>query len=462
MKQRKYFHIAVRGSILLAVLLCTGNHTLFAKDALEKWTNLIVILTDDQGYSDVGCYGAEGFSTPNLDRMAKRGIRFTDFYAASSCSPSRASLLTGCYFQRLGIGGPLNGPNIGLHPDEITIAEHLKQKGYVTACIGKWHLGLPDKMSPVAQGFDYFSGIPLSHIRHGSTEHTDGPSAYYRRQWKKMGVGIETEIEYAPDETLFTKRCTEEALAFLHKNHNKPFFLYLSHPQVHKEVLSSAEFKGRTKRGRYGDSCEELDWSVGEVLKTLNDLGLDEKTLVVFASDNGPWLGQGDQSGMATPLHGGKFSTWEGGMRVPCIMYWPGMIPKGIECSEVASIMDIFPTFTKLIGIEMPGDRIVDGKDIWPLMSGQQEARSPHGTYFYYQHGALQGVRCGKWKLHKSEKKWALYNLDTDIGEKNDVSSNNPKIVARLEKYLEEARNDMGDNTSNRKGKNARPLGRVE
>jgi arylsulfatase A-like enzyme len=437
------------------------NFTSCTNQAIENKPNLIVILTDDQGYSDIGCYGAKDFSTPNIDKMAEEGIRFTSFYAAPTCSPARASLLTGCYYQRVGIGKPLNGPTTGLHPNEITIAEHLKQNGYTTALIGKWHLGLPDEMSPVAQGFDYFSGIPLSHIRRGITEHTDGPTAYYKRQWKKMGVGIEREIEYAPDETLFTRRCTEEATNFIQKNRENPFFLYLAHPQVHKEVLSSAEFAGRTKRGRYGDSVEELDWSVGEVLKTLRESGIEKNTLVVFASDNGPWLGQGEQSGTASPLRAGKFTTWEGGVRVPCIMKFPGKIPEGIESDEVVSIMDIFPTFSKIIGTKMPTDRIIDGKNMLPVMNGQ-ETTSPHQAYFYYQQGSLNGVRSGKWKLHFSGGKWELYNLKDDISEKKDVGRENPEIVGQLEKLLKEARIDMGDNRTGQVGKNARPLGVLE
>jgi len=457
----RFTNAANAAIFLIALSSCVRNKNSSSESTPKNKPNLIVILTDDQGYSDVGSFGAKGFTTPNLDQMAKEGARFTDFYAAPTCSPSRGSLLTGCYGQRIGITSPLNGPDIGLHPDEITIAENLKENGYTTACIGKWHLGLSDEMSPVAQGFDYFSGIPLSQIRQGKTEHTDGPEAYYKRQWKKMGVGIKTEVEYAPDETLFTRRCTEEAVAFLKKNHKNPFFLYLAHPQVHKEVLSSKEFEGRSKIGRYGDSCEELDWSVGEVLKTLKFLGIDKNTLVVFASDNGPWLNQGDQSGTAFPLRGGKFSTWEGGIRVPCIMRWPEKIPSGIECSEVVSIMDIFPTFNKLIGSKMPDDRIIDGKDIWPLMSGQQEAKSPHDAFFYYKLGQLEGVRSGKWKLHKSGQSWALYNLEKDIGESSNVSKNNPEVLAKLQKLLEVARKDMGDTNKNYIGENVRPLGRI-
>ncbi len=462
---RKYNVITALMFMVSTFLSCSDSKN--SSTDINPKPNLIVILTDDQGYSDVGCYGAKGFSTPNLDQMAERGIRFTDFYAAPTCSPARASLLTGTYANRIGINRPLNGPDIGLHPDEITIAEKLKEEGYATALVGKWHLGIPDEMSPVAQGFDYFSGIPLSHIRKGRTEHTHGPEAYYNRQWKTMGVGIETEVEYAPDETLFTQRSTAESLKFIKENHKQPFFLYLAHPQVHREVLSSEAFKGRSEVGRYGDSVEELDWSVGKILNLLKYLKIEKNTLVVFASDNGPWLNQGDESGSAIPLRGGKFSTWEGGVRVPCIMQWPGKIPTGTVSSEVAGMMDIFPTFMKHIGAKMPSDRVIDGKDIWPLITGQKDVKPPHNKFYYYNLGYLKGVRSGKWKLHRSDNNWALFDLENDISESIDVSKDNPEVLARLHKYLEEARIDMGDKYEKvngmmmTEGENSRPLGRL-
>jgi arylsulfatase A len=429
-----------------------------------KQPNFIVILTDDQGYSDLGCYGARGFSTPNIDRMADEGMRFTDFYAAPCCSPARASLLTGSYDQRVGIGRPLNGPDIGLHPDEITIAESLKDAGYATGIIGKWHLGLSDEMSPIAQGFDYFSGIPLSQIRHGETEHTDGPTAYYRRQWKTMTADYKSTVEYDPDETLFTRRSTEEALTFIRNNKAQPFFLYLSHPMVHRQVLASKEFSGRTGRGVYGDACEELDWSVGEVLGLLKELDLDTNTFVMYTSDNGPWLGHGDQSGMAEPLRGGKFSTFEGGLRVPCIMRWPGMIPAGSAYRKIASVMDVFPTLAELAGVDMPTDRVIDGKSFRTVMTGRDVEKPLHESFFYYRRGDLEGVRKGLWKWHLDDPgndTWALYNLDADVGETTDVSREHPEIVAELMAELDGARKDLGDGSTGVVGANARPLGQM-
>jgi arylsulfatase A-like enzyme len=266
-------------------------------------------------------------------------------------------------------------------------------------------------------------------------------------------------VEFDPDDTLFTQRITKESLEFIGANKDRPFFLYMSQAQVHREVLASREFQGKSDYGVWGDAVQELDWSVGEVLKTLRELGIDENTLVIYVSDNGPTI---QEKGSALPLKGNKGSTWEGGLRVPCIMRWPGKIPAGIECDETASIMDIFPTFAKLIGTSMPPNRMIDGKDIWPLMT-QAGAVTPHSAYYYYLKFGLMGVRSGPWKLHNSSRQgnaeWKLYNLETDIGETTDVSAENPEVLVRLEKLLGQARADMGD--KGKKGSGARPLGKV-
>ena len=467
--RRKFLKSSIYAGMALSVPL-TSCHLQTAKRSTQTpkdKPNLIVILSDDQGYADVGCYGAKGFTTPVLDRMTREGVRFTTFYAAPWCSPSRASLLTGCHYQRVGVTCPLNDPAIGLHPGEITIAEHLKEQGYATALIGKWHLGLHESMSPIAQGFDYFSGIPLSHIRHGKTEHTDGPTAYYRRQWRRMVPGREDEVEFEPDDALFTQRITKDSLKFIRAKKDKPFFLYMSHAQVHHEVLASKDFKGKSQKGVWGDSVQELDFSVGEVLKTLRKLGIEDDTLVIYVSDNGPQ----HPDGSAKPLSGLKGDTLEGGLRVPCIMRWPGKIPEGIVCDETASIMDIFPTFARLIGSDMPQDRVIDGKDIWPLMT-EAGAKTPHQAYYYYRgsygefqkgtdtSATLTGVRSGPWKLHLGKNgKWALYNLETDVGERKDCSKQHPEMREQLEKLLEQARADLGDKGT--RGDGARPLGKV-
>ncbi len=429
--------------------------------------NLIVILSDDQGYADVGCYGAKDFKTPVLNKMAKEGVQFASFYAAPWCSPSRASLMTGCHYQRVGVTCPINHPEIGLRGDEITMAEQLKDEGYATALIGKWHLGLHESMMPVAQGFDTFSGIPLSHIRQSKTEHTDGPEAYYRRQWRTMAAGKEDEVEFNSDETLFTQRITHESLDFIKANKDKPFFLLMSHAQVHYEVLASKDFQGKSNKGAWGDAIQELDFSVGEVLKTLRKLGIEEDTLVIYVSDNGPQ----HVDGSAKPFSGRKGATLEGGLRVPCIMRWPGQIPEGIVCDQTASIMDIFPTFARRLGSDMPKDRVIDGKDIWPLMT-DANAKTPHKAYYYYRgsygefqtgddtSATLTGVRSGPWKLHLGrDGTWSMYNLKTDVGETEDCSQQHRYVRQRLEKLLDQARADLGDKGI--RGINARSLGKV-
>jgi len=454
----------MKSTFTIAVLICIClTSQVFAGDK----PNLIVILSDDQGYADVGCYGAQGFKTPVIDKMAEEGVRFTSFYAAPWCSPSRASLMTGSHYQRVGVTCPINHPQIGLHPDEVTIAEHLKADGYATALIGKWHLGLHESMSPIAQGFDYFSGIPLSHIRQSKTEHTDGPKAYYRRQWRTMQPGKKDVVEYNSDETLFTQRITNESLEFIRANRDKSFFLFMSHAQVHYEVLASKDFKGKSNKGVWGDAIQELDFSVGQILKTLRKLGIEDNTLVIFLSDNGPQHADGS----AKPFRGLKGNTLEGGLRVPCVMRWPGKIPEGIVCDETASIMDIFPTFARLTGGDMPKGRVIDGKDIWPLMT-KRNAKTPHKAYYYYRgnygkfqkgddaSATLAGVRSGPWKLHLgSDGKWSLYHLKTDVSENKDCSKQYPRVRQRLEKLLDKAGEDLGD--KGKKGSGARPLGKI-
>jgi arylsulfatase A-like enzyme len=423
---------------------------------LENKPNFIIIMSDDQGYGDIGCFGAEGFSTPNIDRMANEGMKFTSFYVEPACSPTRASVMTGRYAQRVGIAAPLNGPNTGLSPDEITLPEILKTEGYTSACIGKWHLGLDESMTAVAQGFDYFSGLPLSQIRHGLVSH----DWYYKRHWKTSRPDGISQIEYAPDDTQFTKRCTEEAIEFIRQNKEQPFFLYLAHPMVHLEVVASEAFRGKTERGIYGDACEEIDWSVGQVLATLKELSLDENTIIVYLSDNGPWLRKGEQSGTAGPLKDGKFSTSEGGVRVPFIARWPKHIPAGQTFDGIATGMDLYTTFSHLAGAEIPQDRVIDGQNLWPVLAGTA-TKSPHNVHYYYFRGALQGVRRGPWKLCKPRKQkfWGLYNLEDDIGETTNVATNHPEVVAELEELLEAARADLGD--GKRKGANVSPMGVV-
>ena len=417
--------------------------------------NFVFILTDDQGYADLGCFGSTTLKTPHVDRMAAEGVRLTDFYAAPVCSPSRASLMTGCYPRRVGIdlAGGRNvlypGQPEGLNPSEMTLAELLKGQGYATACIGKWHLGDQPPFLPTAQGFDSYFGIPFSN---------DMANAYGLPPLPLMRG--DKVIEENPKQALLTQRYTEEAIAFIKANKDKPFFVYLPHNMPHNPVAASEKFRGRTTRGAYGDAIEEIDWSTGQILDTLKQLGLDEKTLVMYVSDNG-----GTGGGDNTPLRGSKASTWEGGIRVCAVARWPGKIPAGTVCKEIASNMDILPTFARLAGAEAPKDRIIDGIDIWPLLSGQAGAKGRE-TFFYYDTDSLQAVRSGKWKLVVVEREGKtlsrldtpkLYDLEKDIGETTDVAAQNPDVVKKLAGCIEKCREDLGDRGA--PGKNCRPIG---
>ncbi|MBA7645057.1 N-acetylgalactosamine-6-O-sulfatase [subsurface metagenome] len=413
--------------------------------------NFVIIFTDDQGYADVGCFGAKGFETPNLDQMAAEGAKFTSFYSAAPvCTPARAALLTGCYPMRVSMPRVLfPRDNIGLNPDEITIADILKTRGYATCCIGKWHLGHLPEFLPTRQGFDYYFGIPYSNDMN-----------------PVVLVEGEQTIERKPDQSQLTRRYTEKAVEFIKKNKDRPFFLYLPHTMPHVPLYVSDKFKGKSKQGLYGDVIMELDWSVGQILKTVKQLGIDERTLVIFTSDNGPWLSKGAHGGSAKPLRDGKFATYEGGMREPCIMRWPGKIPAGAVCSEIATTMDFLPTFAKLAGAEVPTDRIIDGKDISALMTNPK-AKTPYKAFFYYFESQLGAVRSGQWKLIMERKRGkktipaALYNLEQDIAEQHDVSAQHPAIVRRLAELADKIREDIGDSVTGVTGKNVRPPGRV-
>ncbi|MHC4528316.1 MAG: sulfatase family protein, partial [Planctomycetota bacterium] len=448
--RRDFIKAVGLGAGALSVPACLSDAKQMNKTKSADKPNFVIIFTDDQGYADVGCYGAQGFQTPSLDRMAEEGTKFTDFYSAAPvCTPARAALLTGCYPMRVSMPRVLfPRDNVGLNTDEITIADVLKTRGYATCCIGKWHLGHLPAFLPTRHGFDYYFGIPYSNDMD-----------------PVVLVEGEQTIERKPDQSQLTRRYTEKAVEFVTKNKDRPFFLYLPHTMPHVPLYASDAFKGKSKRGLYGDVIMELDWSVGEILKTLKQLGIDEKTLVVFTSDNGPWLSKGDHGGSAKPLRDGKFATYEGGMREPCIMRWPGRIPAGMVCREMATTMDFLPTFAKLAGAKAPTDRIIDGKDIYPLMT-DPKAKTPYEEFYYYFEQRLGGVRSGKWKLiveHKRHGKTipaGLYNLEDDISEQHDISAEHPDIVARLSKLADRIRHDIGDSQKQMKGKNTRPPGR--
>jgi len=438
----------------------------------ERPPNVILIFTDDQGYGDIGCYGAKGFKTPNLDRMAKEGMRFTDFYVnCPVCSGSRTALMTGCHYQRLSMAAVLfPRSSKGLHPDETTVAEVLKSQGYATACIGKWHLGHLPPCLPTNQGFDHYYGVPYSNdmwidkanklssdikLREGVTV-ADIKAGKTKRNDVPLMRGDEV-IEYPADQDTLTRRYTEEAVAFIEKNKDRPFFIYLPHTQPHLPLHVHPEFAGRTK-SKFGDIMEEIDWSVGEVLEALKKHGIDDKTLVIFTTDNGTRMGS------SGPLRARKASPYEGGVRVPCIMRWPGQIPAGKECSEIAATMDILPTLARLTGGKLP-ERKIDGKNIWPLMAGEPGAKSPHEHYCLAHAGG--SVRSGKWKFYPwregggrrrgnknkkpdpaAAKKPAvqLYDLSTDLGETKNVAEDHPEVVERLTKVFDEFKQELNKN----------------
>jgi len=474
----------ILGFLLVLVGLWAASAALPAAVAAEQHPNIVLIFTDDQGYADVGCFGAKGFRTPNLDRMAREGMKFTDFYVnCPVCSGSRAALMTGCYYPRVSMQ-PVLFPNarIGLNPEEITIAEVLKSQGYATACIGKWHLGHLPPFLPTRQGFDYYFGIPYSNdmwidpqapladdivLREGMTVDRIRTEKPIRNKVPLMRN--EEVIEYPADQSTLTRRYTEEAIRFMREHRDGPFFIYLPHTMCHVPLHVSEAFRGRSGAGLFGDVIEELDWSVGEILKTIKELGLEKNTLVIFTTDNGA------ASGSAAPLRAKKGSLYEGGIRVPCIMWWPGKIPAGRVCSEVAATIDLLPTLAFLAGTRPPQDRIIDGKNIWPLMQGLPGAKSPHEAYLVY-HGGRAAVRSGKWKFYpwpegsrtgrrprgqqppaQQEPKGPpvqLYDLSQDISETTNVAEEHPDVVARLQALTKAMVEELQSHR--------RPAGRVE
>ena len=447
----------------------------YRADGDTKQPNFILIFADDQGYQDIGVFGSPNINTPNLDRMADEGMRFTDYYAQTVCGPSRAALMTGSYPLRVATKGNRVDVHPYLHSKEVTIAEVLKPLGYATATFGKWDLAghsqdpkrYAPELMPTHQGFDYFFGTPSSNDSRANL------------------VRNESILEMETDMSQLTRRYTDEAIGFIKRSKDTPFFIYMPHTMPHIRLERSKPFKGKSKGGIYGDVIEEIDWNVGRIFETLKEEGLDESTYVFYMSDNGPWyLGHSEghikrigpdaeaHGGSALPLRGAKTSTWEGGLRVPCIMWAPGKIPAGAVCTEIASTLDMLPTIAKLAGGNAPTDRVIDGHDIRDLIHGVEGAKSPTDAYYYYQRTQLQAVRSGPWKLHVARTRdtfWAryskpedvfditsplLFNLETDIDESRDVSSRYPGVVDRLLHLAEGARNDIGD--IDRIGANAR------
>ncbi|MGB2807759.1 MAG: sulfatase [Sedimentisphaerales bacterium] len=446
------------GAASLVVPGCASPAQQIPPRASTGKPNFIIIFTDDQGYQDVGCFGSPNINTPNLDRMAAEGTKFTDFYSAASvCSPSRAALLTGCYPPRVSITKVLfPRDSIGLNPDEVTIADILKAQGYATACVGKWHLGHLPQFLPTSNGFDSYFGIPYSNDMDGvKGRNRNLDRAWQEKDYSPWNVPLmrdEKIIERPADQTTLIERYTQEAVSFIHKNKNNPFFLYLPHTMPHVPLFVSDEFFVADAHKAYKATIEQIDSSVGRVLEALKKAGVDKNALVVFTSDNGPWLSKKHHGGSALPLRDGKFTTYEGGMREPTIMRWPGKIPAGQVCGEVCGTIDLLPTFAKLAEGKMPPDRVIDGKDIWPLMSGKPGAESPHKAYFYYRGNNLEAVRSGKWKLRRG-KKTELYDLEADISETNNVAAEHTGIVKRLNYIMKEFDRELKAN--------ARPPGKA-
>lgn len=420
--------------------------------------NLVVIFCDDLGYGDLGCYGSEKNRTPNVDQLARTGIKFTDFYSSSPvCTPSRSSLMTGCYARRVGMHEDYTGHWVliprsrrGINPEELTVAEALQSVGYATACIGKWHLGDQPEHLPTQHGFDFYFGIPYSNDMQ-SKRRGDPPLPLVEQA---------AVIEAPVDQSTLTKRYTEAAIAFITENKTKPFFVYLPHTFPHLPLFASPDFLGKSANGRYGDSVEEIDWSTGQILASLDRLGIADNTLVIFTSDNGS---NGRNGGSNQPLSGAKGSTMEGGMRVPMLAKWPGQIKPGSVCNELATTMDLLPTFCKLAGAKMPKQKI-DGFDITNLLLGSDGAKSEYESFLYYRRRQLQAIRMGDWKYHlpleaihpnwttpKTEgpgRSAKLVNLKDDPAELNDVSKANPDVVATMQAIARKTIEELGDDSN--------------
>ncbi len=450
---------------LLSAAVCAWFVTAASASAAagKKTPNFVIVFCDDLGYGDLGCYGNPTIATPNLDRMAAEGMKFTQFYSAACvCTPSRAALMTGRLPVRTGMCSDRRrvlfpDSSGGLPQREITIARALKTKGYATAAVGKWHLGHLPEYLPTSHGFDSYFGIPYSNDMDRVLQKKKGePNPDFRKRlfwdpksssWNVPILRDKKEHERPADQTTITKRYTEEAVKFISENKDKPFFLYLAHSMPHVPLFASKDFKGRSRRGLFGDVIEEIDWSVGRVMETLKKEGLAENTLVFFTSDNGPWLIFNDHGGSAGPLRDGKGCTWEGGMREPGIAWWPGTIKPASVTHELGSTMDLFATCLTLAGVEIPADRVIDGRDMTPILKGKGKGK--RDSVFYYRGEQLYAMRKGAYKAHfitqgaydgtKPEKheKPLLFNLEVDPGEKWDVAQNHADVLAEIGQEVE-------------------------
>jgi arylsulfatase A-like enzyme len=427
--------------------LCIGFLSNCSSKSNEKKPNIVIFFTDDQGYADVGVYGAEGFETPNLDKLATEGIRFTNFYvAATVCTPSRVALLTGKYPKRVGLHESVIFPfsTHGLDPKEITLAELLKEQGYTTSIVGKWHLGHEAGFMPNDQGFDSFYGVPYSNDMDSHYyKHNDfqSPPLPFYRDTIVIGEGL--------DQRYLTKMYTEETVSQIkNRDQEKPFFIYVAHNMPHTPLYASENFKGKSELGIYGDVIMELDWSAGEIIKTLKEERIFDNTIFVFTSDNGPRVGS------AKPLRGKKAETWDGGQRVPAIITWPNKIPKGVVSDALITSLDLFPTIAQISQAPLSDSHILDGHDISNFLENPSDGRIEQPFYFFSRDGILEAMRLGKWKLHVSKGRgWnkktngdfpvSLYNLESDIGEQDNVATQYPEVVEKLKQQLQDFNNSL-------------------
>jgi len=488
MMMRRLCQVCFTGLLLLLAISVPAA----SRPAGAQKPNIVIIFTDDLGYGDIGVFGAKGYQTPNLDKLAGEGRIFRNFHVAQAvCSASRAGLQTGCYPNRIGIHGALSPRSkLGLSTNEMTLAELVKQRGYATALFGKWHLGDSGDFLPLHHGYDEYYGLPYSNdMWPNHPEYANAGAAKKRLGYPELPMiegdrVVIPKIEPKHQEQL-TTWYTERAVQFIEKHRSDPFLLLVTHNMPHVPLFVSDKFRGKTQRGLFGDVISEIDWSVGQIVQALDRAGLRDNTWVIFTSDNGPWLSYGDHAGTALPLREGKGTSWEGGTRVPCVMRWPGKIPAGTESRDMLMTIDLLPTIAGLTGAALPKHPI-DGKDVWPIISGRSGAKNPHEAYWiYYAKNELQAIMSGDghWKLvlphgyrtlngrpggtggkpapydQARVEKACLYDLENDISETTDVSEKNPKIMERLMAQAESARAELGDAITGRVGKGVRPAG---
>jgi arylsulfatase A-like enzyme len=431
LSRRDFLRVGAAGVAGAALVDWTRPASAADTTASARKPNFVILFTDDQGYGDLSCFGSKTIHTPRIDRMAEEGLKLTSFYAQPVCGPSRAALMTGCYAERV-------IRKWTLAPGEITVAEVLKSAGYATACIGKWDLSgrkFEEGRMPTDQGFDYYFG---------TLDATDAGRVWFYRDKKPAGD--------TSDMGSLTGRSTDEAIAFIKKSKDRPFFLYVPYNMPHVKIGASAPFLGKSKGGLYGDVIEEIDWNVGRIVDALKEAGVADNTIVLFTSDNGPWLCWGESAGSAGPLRGGKFHASEGGFRMPAVVWGPGWVKGGRVSDGIVATIDVLPTFAHMAGAKTPTDRVIDGVNQTALFTGPT-TESARDTFLFYANNTLQAVRQGQWKMFTGKAR-ALYDLKTDVGEQHNVAAEHPDVMKRLEALAQRAAEDIGNATQ--PGKNAR------